>query len=142
MAVGSLKIRLVPMTPFAQAGIHIPLSEERGEPGTVRVVPGSDAVGRVARAAINFALVAQRKLRGDADVARRFNKYFVTGGLPNDRPRILDIAVVTAVANVFGADDTLGVFHENIAGLPFDQRFPVGSEIVDPHDMTDCAVSF
>ena len=49
---------------------------------------------------------------------------------------------MAAVTVIFGADDALGIFHQNIAGLPLNKGFFIRSEIVQPHNMTDGTVSF
>jgi hypothetical protein len=48
---------------------------------------------------------------------------------------------MTAIADFFGTDHTLGVLHQYIARLPLDKCFFVSPEVIEPHYMTDNAIS-
>jgi hypothetical protein len=49
---------------------------------------------------------------------------------------------MAAVTDIFRAYHALRILHQHIARLPFNQGFLVGSEIVQPHHMTDRTISF
>jgi hypothetical protein len=49
---------------------------------------------------------------------------------------------MAAVTVIFSAHNALGIFHQDIAGLPLNQGFFIRPKVVQPHNMADGTVSF